>query len=192
MFTGVVTHIGIIKSIKAEGDLRVTVACEFGGELKIGESVSVNGACLTVVERKDGEFTADISEETQKRTAARWQEGVAVNLERPLRLGDTFDGHLVNGHIDGIATIKTIVLSGNSHVLQLEAPKEFARFIAEKGSVALDGVSLTVNKVEGQTFWVNIIPHTWDNTTFKDCKTGDALNMEIDMMARYADRLLFV
>lgn len=190
MFTGIIQHQGNITDAKQSGDLRITIACDFANDLKIGESVACNGACLTVVEKTATAFSADLSAETLACTAPRWNKGETINLERALKLGDALDGHLVTGHVDGIASIKTITSSGDSHIVELEAPKNLSRFIAEKGSVTLDGISLTVNKVDGTRFWVNIIPHTWSITTLGKRKTGDALNLETDLMARYAARLL--
>ncbi|MDE3016062.1 MAG: riboflavin synthase, partial [Pseudomonadota bacterium] len=202
-------------------DLRVHIACDFT-DAKLGESIAVNGVCLTVTDisplplweegggildkdissqdtphplpspaRGEGViFIVDVSAETLARTAPRWKKGERVNIERSLRMGDMLSGHLVSGHVDGVAIIKEITASQGSHILCLEAPGPLLRFIAEKGSVTLDGVSLTVNKVEGARFWVNIIPHTWQNTTLKHRRLGDALNLEVDMMARYVDHLV--
>lgn len=190
MFTGIITSIGTIISAKQEGDLTVVISCPWH-DLRVGESIACNGACLTVVDRKPSAFfTANLSAETVNCTAPRWAMGEKINLERAMKLGDALDGHLVTGHVDGLASIKDITRDGDSHVLRLEAPSELSRFIAAKGSVTLDGVSLTVNKVEGSKFWVNIIPHTWDVTTLGLRKTGDTLNMEIDLIARYVERLL--
>jgi riboflavin synthase len=190
MFTGIITHTGTITDVTKQGDVRVAIACPFANDLHIGDSVAVNGCCLTVVEKVAGGFTADISQETLSCTAPRWNKGDSVNLERSLKLGDRLDGHLVTGHVDGTAIISNILESGGSHILTLDAPATLSRFIAAKGSVTLDGVSLTVNKVESNRLWVNIIPHTWQHTTLKHRKIGDALNLEIDLMARYAERLL--
>lgn len=190
MFTGIITHIGAISAAQKQDSLRITIACDFAGELRIGESVACNGACLTVVDRTADNFSADLSEETLRCTAPHWSTGSRINLERSLKLGDALDGHLVTGHIDGVATIDSIEDLGNSYILAITAPNELSRFIATKGSVTLDGVSLTVNKVEGTRFWVNIIPHTLAITTLGTRKKGDSLNLEIDLMARYAARLL--
>jgi len=206
MFTGIINSIGIIESAKQQGDLRVKIACDWPLEsLRIGDSVACNGVCLTIVERgtwnvetthhvpratfHDTYFTASLSPETISRTAPRWEKGQRVNLERALKMGDALGGHLVTGHVDGIAIIKDIAASGDSHSICVEAPEALVRFIAEKGSVTLDGVSLTVNKVEKRRFWVNIIPHTWQNTTLGEHKPGDGLNLEIDLIARYVARL---
>jgi len=189
MFTGIINHIGTITAAKQQGDLRLRFACEFS-DLALGESVAVNGVCLTVVTTDTKSFAADLSGETLSRTTPRWQVGQKVNLERALKFGDPLSGHMVSGHVDGIATLQEIELNGDSHILALDAPAELARFIAEKGSVTLDGISLTVNKVENRRFWVNIIPHTWNVTTLHERQPGDVLNLEIDPIARYAERLL--
>ncbi|MFO0389380.1 MAG: riboflavin synthase [Alphaproteobacteria bacterium] len=190
MFTGIITHTGTITDIAKHGDVRIAIACPFADDLSIGDSVAVNGCCLTVVEKVAGGFTADISQETLSCTAPRWNKGDLVNLERSLKLGDRLDGHLVTGHVDSVAAIASMIESGGSQILTLEVPAAFSRFIAAKGSVTLDGISLTVNKVESNRLWVNIIPHTWQHTTLKHRKIGDTLNLEIDIMARYAERLL--
>lgn len=193
MFTGIINHIGRIESAEQNGDLRITVSTDWP-ELTVGESIACNGACLTVVEKgaRAGRhyFTADLSAETVSRTAPRWNAGDALNMERALRLGDALDGHMVTGHVDGIATIADIADDGGSHILNINAPAKLSRFIAEKGSVTLDGVSLTVNSIRDTRFTVNIIPHTWRVTTLGQRKAGDALNIEIDMVARYVARLL--
>lgn len=191
MFTGIITSLGTIISAKQEGDLTVTISCDWPEDaVTIGESIACNGACLTVTQWKNQQFTVQLSHETLNCTAPRWVMGEKVNLERAMKLGDALDGHLVTGHIDGLATIKEITREGDSHVLMLEAPATLSRFIAAKGSVTLDGISLTVNKVEGRNFWVNIIPHTWEVTTLGTRSKGDTLNMEIDLIARYVERLL--
>lgn len=192
MFTGIITDIGTIVKAEAACDLRLSFACGFApASVRLGDSIACNGVCLTVVEFGDGYFIAELSAETVACTAPnQWQLSKKVNLERALKLGDTLDGHIVSGHVDGFATILAIEDSGDSHILTLLAPPELSRFIAQKGSVTLDGVSLTVNKVDGDKFWVNIIPHTWKNTTLGERKVGDQLNLEIDMLARYTARLL--
>lgn len=189
MFSGIVNAIGTIDSARQQGDLRVTIACPWK-DLAIGESVAVNGACLTVVENTLSGFAAELSAETLSCTAPRWQQGQHVNLERSFKLGEALSGHLVTGHVDGTATIAEIKSSGDSHILAIDAPASLSRFIAPKGSVTLDGVSLTVNQVDKHRFWVNIVPHTWRATTLSEHRPGDALNLEIDMIARYLDRLL--
>ena len=174
MFTGIISTIGTITSAEKTGDLRLTISCPWN-DLRIGESIAVNGACLTVIEAPEGAFITELSAETTACTAPRWEKGSKVNLERAMKMGDALDGHLVTGHVDGLATLCTLETSGDSHIMCLEAPAALARFVAAKGSVTLDGTSLTVNKVEGARFWVNIIPHTWSVTTctgvmsLKDC-----------------------
>ncbi|MDX2113067.1 MAG: riboflavin synthase [Alphaproteobacteria bacterium] len=189
MFTGIITSIGTVISSKQEGDLTLAISCPWN-DLRIGESISVSGACLTVTTWQQGSFTVQLSGETLARTAPRWNSGDKVNLERAMKLGDALDGHLVTGHVDGLARITAITPQGGSHLVQIEAPPALSRYIAEKGSVTLDGVSLTVNQVEGARFSVNIIPHTWQATTLGERKTGDVLNLEIDLIARYVERLL--
>jgi riboflavin synthase len=189
MFTGIISSIGAITSSQKRGDLAVAISCPWR-DLRIGESVAVNGACLTVTEKTADGFSAAVSDETIARTAPRWSTGERVNLERALNAGDALSGHMVTGHVDGLTKIIAITQAGDSHVLELEAPPALARFIAEKGSVTLDGVSLTVNQVDGNRFFVNIIPHSWDATTFHARKPGDVLNLEIDIIARYVARLM--
>ncbi|MFW0778106.1 MAG: riboflavin synthase [Rickettsiales bacterium] len=188
MFTGIISAIGTITSSAQQGDLRLTISCPWN-DLKIGESIACNGACLTVIETVSDGFVTELSGETTNCTAPHWNIGDKVNMERAMQLGDRLDGHIVTGHVDGLSTIKQIGEDGDSHILQIEAPDKLARFIAAKGSVTLNGVSLTVNKVEGTTFWVNIIPHTWKMTTLGERKQGDTLNTEIDIIARYVERL---
>ena len=189
MFTGIITQVGTVEAAQQEGDLRLRIAASFT-DYRIGESIACNGACLTVVEAGEGSFSVELSAETLARTAPRWQVGARVNLERALKMGDALDGHMVTGHVDALATLRQIEVVGGSHVLELEVENTLSSFIAEKGSVTLDGVSLTVNKVEGARFWVNIIPHTWQATTLGERKAGDVLNCEIDILARYVARML--
>jgi len=197
MFNGIITSIGSIESAEQQGDLRLKIACDYKADaLTPGESIALNGACLTVTTKGflptgKSYFTTSLSQETVSRTVpGQWKKGRRVNLERALKVGDTLDGHLVTGHVDGIATIRSITASGDSHVIEAEVPEALSWLIAEKGSVTLDGASLTVNKVEGRHFWVNIIPHTWQNTTLSERRAGDGLNLEIDVIARYVARLL--
>ncbi|MCE2927851.1 MAG: riboflavin synthase [Rickettsiales bacterium] len=189
MFTGIISSIGTVLSSDQAGDLSLTISCPWD-DVKLGESIACNGACLTVVEWKNSSFTVQLSSETLGRTSPRWNLGNKINLERAMKLGDSLDGHLVTGHVDGLAILHQIEPIGDSHRLMLEAPPSLSHFIAEKGSVTLDGVSLTVNKVDGNSFWVNIIPHTWQVTTLGERGVGDALNLEIDLIARYVERLL--
>ncbi len=191
MFTGVIHHFGTIIACEKSGDWRITVAHDLPeADLRIGDSIACNGACLTVIEKTPGHFAATLSAETLACTAPRWNLGERLHLERSLRLGETLDGHMVSGHVDGLATLRAITAHADSRVLELEAPEAFSRFIAAKGSVTLNGVSLTVNQVAGNRFFVNIIPHTWGVTNFHARTVGDTLNLEIDLIARYVARLL--
>ena len=198
MFTGIVTDLGEVRSVTPRaGNLhRLTIACAFPrAELKDGASIACSGVCLTVVGagEEDGRawFAADAAAETLRvTTVGRWRHGTRVNLERPLKFGDELGGHLVAGHVDGVAQVIARDDMTDMARFVLRAPGELARFIAPKGSVALDGVSLTVNAVEGDGFSVLIIPHTLQVTTFGALAKGDELNLEIDTMARYAARLM--
>ncbi len=192
MFSGIISDIGTISQAVKNGDLRLEITCGFAAEtISPGDSIACNGVCLTVVSVLNNGFAVQLSAETVSRTAKdSWQAGKKLNLERALKMGDTLDGHLVSGHVDGVATITSIIPSGDSHIVTLAAPPEMAKFIAQKGSVTLDGISLTVNNVEGCEFSVNIIPHTWNNTTMQNRQSGDQLNLEIDLLARYVARLL--
>jgi riboflavin synthase len=198
MFTGIVTDLGEVRSVAPRaGNLhRLTIACAFPrAELKDGASIACSGVCLTVVGagEEDGRawFAADAAAETLRvSTVGRWRHGTRVNLERPLKFGNELGGHLVAGHVDGVAQVIAREDMTDMARFLLRAPGELARFIAPKGSVALDGVSLTVNAVDGDTFSVLIIPHTLQVTTFGALAKGDELNLEIDTMARYAARLM--
>ncbi len=191
MFTGIITHIGRVAAIERAGDTRFTVATDLDtASVPLGASIACNGVCLTVIERASGRFAVQASTETLERTTlGGWQEGTAVNLERSLRLGDELGGHLVFGHVDGVARVVAVTPVGDSLRFDFEAPPELARFIAVKGSVALDGVSLTVNEVAGARFSINIIPHTQQCTTFGSLAPGHTVNLEVDMLARYVARL---
>lgn len=198
MFTGIVNDLGEILEVdeRADGLRRLTVACSYDPEtIDIGASIACSGPCLTVVERgrrgNRGYFAVDVAAETLRvTTAGSWQRGTRLNLERSLRLGDELGGHLVSGHVDGIADLLARDDLPDMARLSLQAPAALARFIATKGSVALDGVSLTVNEVAGDTFSVLLIPHTLKVTTFGGLRAGARLNLEVDQMARYAARLL--
>ena len=191
MFTGIITDVGRIRSIVARGDLRLEIETAYDMDsVAIGASIAVSGPCLTVVAKGRGWFAVDVSAETvTKTTAGKWRVGDAVNLERPLRVGDELGGHIVSGHVDGVADILSITPEGDSLRFRFKVPQALARFIAPKGSVALDGTSLTVNEVEGDTFGVNIIPHTRAMTIWGARKPGDHINIEVDTMARYVARL---
>ena len=192
MFTGIITAIGQIEELKDTADrwLKITTpwACD---TIDLGASIACSGVCLTVVERADNWFAVEVSAESLSRTTiGGWQKGSRINLERALRLGDELGGHIVSGHVDGLAIIETITPIGDSHKLDIRVPEALSKFIAEKGSVTLDGVSLTVNEVEGSCFGVNIIDHTWTHTTLGHATIGQQLNLEIDMLARYVSRLI--
>lgn len=192
MFSGIVQTIGNVQRVERDrGDTRFVMNA--GGldlsTTPMGASIACSGCCLTVVDKGDDWFAIDASAETlQMTTMGNWDVGTAVNLEPSLKIGDELGGHFVTGHIDGMATIKVIKADGDSHRLVIQAPETIAPMIAPKGSVCLDGISLTVNDVEGPEFGVNIIPHTWDVTTLQYRGQGDMLNIEADILARYACR----
>jgi riboflavin synthase len=194
MFTGIIQDIGIIKVIDPSGDPRLVIApteSAIRRALTLGASVACSGVCLTVIALGEGDFTVQVSSETlSKTTAASWQVGTRLNLEPALRLGDELGGHMVSGHVDGVARLIESVPEKQSVRLTFEVPLALAPFIAPKGSVALDGISLTVNEVEGARFGVNIIPFTQTATTLGDKKIGECLNLEIDPIARYMARML--
>jgi riboflavin synthase len=192
MFTGIITDIGRIRSVRQGGDTRLEIETSYAKEaIEIGASIACSGACLTVTEKGADWFAVEASAETLRRTTiGLWCEGTLVNLERALRIGDELGGHLVSGHVDAIGEVEEIIPEGNSLRVGLSLPSEFARFIAEKGSVTLDGVSLTVNSVSNSIFDVNIIAHTHAATTFGKCEAGAPVNVEIDMLARYVARLM--
>lgn len=194
MFTGIVTDVGKVRRVEKRGDTHVVIATQYDvGAIDIGASIACSGICLTVTDKGRGEdrwFAMSASAETvAKTTIGGWKAGQTVNLERPLRLGDELGGHIVAGHVDGVAEITRIASEGESKRITFAAPKDLLRFIAPKGSVALDGVSLTVNEVARDTFGVNIIPHTLKVTTFGSAKKGSKLNLEVDLLARYVARL---
>jgi len=192
MFTGIVTDVGRVASVADRGDRRFVLTTAFDtGAIDIGASISCSGCCLTVVEKSAGRFAVDASGETLSvTTLGDWREGTEVNLERALRLGDELGGHLVSGHVDGVGRVVSIREEGASRRIVFDAPAELARYIASKGSIAVDGVSLTVNEVDGRRFGVNIIPHTWTQTTFRHLAEGSRVNIEIDLLARYVARLM--
>ncbi|MDG5493960.1 riboflavin synthase [Niveispirillum sp. SYP-B3756] len=192
MFTGIITDIGRIADIEHRGDLRLTIETRYDlSQVAMGASIASNGVCLTVIEKLAGAYRVDVSAETiAKTTVGDWVVGTPVNLERSLKLGDELGGHLVYGHVDGIVTVLSVTPDGDSHRWRFQAPANLARYIAAKGSVALNGVSLTVNEVEGDVFGVNIIPHTAQETTFGQIGAGARVNLEVDMLARYVARLV--
>jgi riboflavin synthase len=192
MFTGITTDLGLVRRLSRGALLELTIATAYDTlVIPIGASIACSGACLTVVSVEPGAFTVQASAETLACTAlGDWQEGTPVNLERPLRLGDELGGHLVLGHVDGLARIVERRPEAESVRFAFEAPTELAQFIAPKGSVALDGVSLTVNEVSQNRFGANIIPHTLSCTNFGQARPGQRMNLEIDLIARYVARLL--
>ncbi len=199
MFTGIVTDLGEIIDIRQAGDLRARIACAKGtAHAEIGASIACDGVCLTVVAHGEiggeakglGWFDVDVSAETlSKSNLDLWEPGRRVNLERALRVGDELGGHIVSGHVDGLAEVLSVTDEGDSTRIRFRAPHALARFIAPKGSVALNGTSLTVNEVEGDEFGVNLIPHTKEVTTWRNVAAGDRINLEIDTLARYVARL---
>jgi riboflavin synthase len=196
MFTGIISAIGTVKStVSKSGSLTAIITSPFAASsIELGASIACSGICLTVTqtEQQLGTclFHTDISPETLALTNAKhWQTGTTLNLERALKMGDELGGHIVTGHVDGLAALNTIQKMGESYRLDLTAPDSLARFIAAKGSVTLDGISLTVNGVEKNRFWVQIIPHTWAHTTLHQRKAGDTLHLEIDVLARYMARI---
>ena len=192
MFTGIISAIGRIDDIQKPGDWRLKITTPWDcAKIDLGASIACSGVCLTVIERDADWFAVEVSAETLSRTTiGTWQAGTQINLERALRLGDELGGHIVSGHVDGLAIIDQITRSGVSHELKISVPDALSKFIAEKGSVSLDGISLTVNAIEGSRFGVNIIDHTWGHTTLGHATIGQHLNLEIDMLARYVSRLI--
>ena len=195
MFTGIVTDIGTVRSAERRADLRLNIGCSYDlATVDLGASIACSGACLTVVDKGDDWFAVDVSGETISKTApGLWAEGARLNLERALRVGDELGGHIVTGHVDAVATVANVEEIGGSLDVSIEAPRPLGGGIAPKGSIALDGVSLTVNEVEdmGATtrFTVNLIPHTADHTTLGGIAAGRKLNLEIDVLARYLKRM---
>jgi len=196
MFTGIITDIGRIASVEQRGDLRVRIACGYDmGGVDLGASIACSGVCLTVVEKSADSFAVDVSAETISRTApGMWDAGRSLNLERALKVGDELGGHIVTGHVDGVGEVEGLIEVGGSTRITIIADGSVAPYIAAKGSIALDGVSLTVNEVEnlsdGVRFGLNIIPHTAEQTNFADLEPGRMLNIEIDILARYLGRMM--
>jgi riboflavin synthase len=195
MFTGIITDIGTVKAVEQRGDLRLTIATGYDtAGLAIGASVACSGVCLTVVAKGPGEFSVDVSGETQSRTArGQWTVGRRFNLERALKVGDELGGHIVTGHVDAVGQVLSVEPVGDSTRITIQVPRDIAPFVAPKGSICLDGVSLTINTVadnaDGAAFTINVIPHTAEWTTFDTVKPGDDLNIEIDVLARYLARM---
>ena len=192
MFTGIVTDVGTVRAIEQRGDTRIEIETSYDmDDVDIGASIACSGPCLTVVEKGSDWFAVEASAETLDKTAlGDWAVGTQVNLERAMRIGDELGGHIVSGHVDAVAEVVDMTPEGDSMRFSFEAPTDFAKYIAPKGSVCLDGVSLTVNEVDGNRFGVNIISHTQSATSFGERKIGDRINMEIDTIARYVARLL--
>jgi riboflavin synthase len=192
MFTGIITDLGRVRDVRADGDTRIEITTRFDdAAIPIGASIACSGVCLTVIEKGPGWFAVQASAETLScTTLSDWRPGTPVNLERALRLGDELGGHLVSGHIDGVGRIVAITPEGASRRFVFEAPPQLARFIASKGSVAVDGISLTINEVDGARLGVNIISHTLSVTTLGEAEPGDRVNLEIDLLARYVARLI--
>lgn len=191
MFTGIITDIGTITELKQEGDLRARVCCGYDtAGIDMGASIASDGVCLTVVDLGADWYEVQVSRETVDLTnLSDWRVGRRVNLERALKVGDELGGHIVSGHVDGVAEVIEMRDEGDSTRVTLRAPKSLAKFVASKGSVALNGTSLTVNEVDGCDFGINFIPHTKVATTWGDVEVGDHVNLEIDTLARYVARL---
>ena len=192
MFTGIVTDIGTVRSAEQRGDLRLVIGTAYDlDSIDLGASIACSGVCLTVVDKGEDWFAVDVSRETLSRSApGLWEEGARLNLERSLRLGDELGGHIVTGHVDGVGEVVAAEPSGDSVQITIEAPDALAPYIAGKGSIAVDGASLTVNDVDGARFTLNIIPHTAAETTLGDLVPGRRVNLEIDILARYIGRML--
>ena len=196
MFTGIITDIGTITQVDQRGDLRLVIRCGYDmAGVDLGASIACSGVCLTVVDKGADWFAIDASAETVSKTATgMWTQGRRLNLERALKIGDELGGHIVTGHVDGVGTVASITPEGDSHRVMITVGAGIAPFIAAKGSVTVDGVSLTVNRVADNadgsaTFGLNIIPHTWTVTALGDLAIGQAVNIEIDVLARYLARM---
>jgi riboflavin synthase len=192
MFSGIIGDLGKVRAVAPGGDTRFEISTSFDTPaIAVGASVACSGVCLTVIDKGPGWFAATASAETLKRTTlGDWKTGTPVNLERSLRLGDELGGHIVAGHVDGVGTVVAVEPEGDSRKLVFETPVDLKRLIAVKGSIAVDGVSLTVNGIRGARFAVNVIPHTLKVTTFGGLQPGARVNVEIDLLARYVARLL--
>ena len=191
MFTGIVTDVGRVRAVRdTNRDRRFEIETAFDlATVDLGASISHAGCCLTVVEKGEGWFAVEVSGETLAMTTlGGWAAGAPVNLERAARVGDELGGHIVSGHVDGVGEVLSVMAEGGSHRVTIRAPEALKRFIAPKGSITVEGVSLTVNEVDDAVFGVNLIPHTWDVTTLGRLTKGDRVNLEIDMLARYLAR----
>ena len=194
MFSGIIADVGVItRSDISVGGLRLTVLTDRLGldEVQAGDSIAVNGACLTVVEKVNNAFTVDVSGETLSCTTGLATQGARVNLEKALRLSDRLNGHLVSGHVDGVGEVVAVTALGENRKLSVCVPQTLAKYIAVKGSITINGVSLTVNEVEGAVFSVNLIPHTLTVTTLANLGAGSKVNLEIDLIARYVERMMY-
>ncbi|UWQ89760.1 riboflavin synthase [Aliisedimentitalea scapharcae] len=191
MFTGIITDIGTLVELEQAGDLRARIQTGYDTNgIDLGASIASDGVCLTVISLGEDWYDVQISAETVSKTNLNdWSVGKRVNLERALKVGDELGGHIVSGHVDGVAEVVAMRDEGDSTRVTLRAPADLARFIAPKGSVALNGTSLTVNEVDGCDFGINFIPHTKDVTTWGSVQIGDRINLEIDTLARYVARL---
>jgi riboflavin synthase len=193
MFSGIITDVGKILSIdKKLSDWKIIIETKFNiDEISIGDSICCDGICITVINKDEKCFFVEVSSETRKVSNVNvWHEGYEINLEKSLKIGDALNGHLVQGHVDYYAEILKISTDGDSHIIKVDLPKKMYEFITYKGSVAINGVSLTVNKVEEKYFYVNIIPHTWKNTNICNFKKGSIVNLEVDLIARYLVSIL--
>ena len=191
MFTGLITHVGKVSEIKEteNNDTYVGIDIKWNDDLNIGSSVCCNGVCLTVIEKKINYFGVELSSETIKRTNFQYLKlNNKINLEKSLKIGDELGGHNVTGHIDGLAKLSKIIQIKSSYELWFEVKEEITKYLAEKGSVALNGISLTINKVENNFFSVNIIKHTWNNTNLSSYQVGSFINLEVDIISRYVSR----
>jgi riboflavin synthase len=192
MFTGIITNLGSVGSVIKTGDWRFIINTSFDtSSIDMGASICCSGVCLTVIETGPDWFAVDVSKETiSKTTLGSWKEGTSINLERSLKMGDEMGGHIVSGHVDGVGYLSAKIIEGHSACMTFYASSDLIRFIATKGSVTINGISLTVNVVEDETFKVNVIPHTQAITTLSTLEINDAVNLEIDMLARYVARLI--
>src|SRR6476661_3389759 len=196
MFTGIVTDVGTVRSAEQRGDLRLVIGTGYDMEsVELGASIACSGACLTVVDKGEDWFAVDVSGETVSKTAnGHWIEGARLNLERSLRIGDEIGGHIVTGHVDAVGEVVEVIPEGDSKHVRISVPRALGPMIAAKGSVALDGASMTVNEVrdagEATQFSINVIPHTAQHTTLGDLAPGRQLNVEVDVLSRYIDRML--
>jgi riboflavin synthase len=192
VFTGLVADLGTVAALEATADgVRLRVSSTLAGELREGDSVAVNGVCLTATQVADGQFSADVMHETLRRSSlAAVAGGARVNLELPLRAADRLGGHVVQGHVDGVGSIRDAVEDGFARVVTIDAPPELLRYVVEKGSIAVDGVSLTVASVTADTFSVSLIPETLERTNLGAAAPGTPLNLEVDVLAKYVEKLM--